>query len=272
MPHIKDVLSSEVHWQIAGWNVRDQANARVRQIMGEDAVIFAPVYVTHGGYYWSAPDLRGWRMLSDADVATNTSVHRHLDALRRKAIERFPAQESRIEQLFTVPNDDFIFFRTTDNVTEIRLTGWGFSNFKRAIGGQPIRDTEDCKLREITVSFIIDGIRQPDREFELRRPTGWVAMRTDADGIYSFGKQTPGTTIAVRDVSTGIERQVTVDTETGHVDIDVTEYLHLRINARHDGVAINGEHVIFHYGHRGGEAVLEQGVAEFRLPWMQGES
>ena len=26
MPKIKEVLSSEVHWQVAGWNTKDQAN------------------------------------------------------------------------------------------------------------------------------------------------------------------------------------------------------------------------------------------------------
>ena len=51
MPKIKEVPSTEVHWQVAIWNIRDAANARIKKIMGEDAEIFAPVYVTHSSYY-----------------------------------------------------------------------------------------------------------------------------------------------------------------------------------------------------------------------------
>lgn len=61
MPKIKEVPSTEVHWQVAIWNIRDAANARIKKIMGEDAEIFAPVYVTHSSYYWSDSDAEGWR-------------------------------------------------------------------------------------------------------------------------------------------------------------------------------------------------------------------
>ena len=63
MPKLKEVLSTEVHWQVADWHTRDQANIRIRQLMGDDARYFAPVYVTHSGYYWSDAEPAGWSLL-----------------------------------------------------------------------------------------------------------------------------------------------------------------------------------------------------------------
>lgn len=270
MPHIKEVLSSEVHWQLAGWNVRDQANARIKMLLGNDAALFAPVYVTHGGYYWSTPDTAGWRLLSDADEATAAAVRRRIEALRASVEARFPAQAEKIRLIFTVPNDDFIFFKSNGTaVPEILISGWGFANFNRARGGQPIRDVEENTLREVTLSFNIDGERQPERSFEFLKPTGWVSAATNAEGIYSFGMQNPGETISVRDGLTGIEQNLLIGPDTRHFDVDVTEFLTLRVNGTCDGNPIEGERAVFHYGHRAGEAVLEQGRADFRLPWLR---
>ncbi len=51
-PKIKgSILSSEVHWQVAGWNTIGIPGqyTHTPAPLGSEAEIFAPVYVTHGG-------------------------------------------------------------------------------------------------------------------------------------------------------------------------------------------------------------------------------
>ncbi len=274
MAKLKEVLSSEVHWQLAGWwHVKDQANSRIRSLMAADAEVFAPVYVTHGGYYWSDPDASGWTMLSDASDADRRDVVAVLEGLKRKTVDRFPAQRARIDQIFTYPNDDFVFFRRdAGGQLRVRLTGWGFANFHRAHGGSIVDVPDDDKLRDVTLSFNIDGIRVPRRPFELFRGTQWVKLDTDAQGLYNFGRQAPGATVQVRDTTTGIERIETIKEDMAHIDVDVTEYLTVRVTARRDNEPVEGETASLTYGHRSCELTLAFGVAECRLPWLEGKT
>lgn len=273
MAKLKEVLSSEVHWQLAGWwHIKDQANSRIRTLMGADSALFAPVYVTHGGYYWSDPDGSGWSLLSDASDADRTAIVSRIEGLKQNTISRYPTQKARIEQIFTYPNDDFVFYRRDkDGTLEVRLTGWGFANFHRAHGGVIVDLPDDDKIREVTISFNIDGIRVPSRPFTLFRGTQWVELTTDASGVYNFGKQAPGATVLVRDTPTGRQSNVVVDDNTGHIDVDVTEYLTVRVNAERDGEPVDGEIASVAYGHRTAELTLAAGTAECRLPWLEGE-
>ncbi len=272
MPKLKEVLSTEVHWQVADWHTRDQANIRIRQLMGDDARYFAPVYVTHSGYYWADADPAGWNLLTDASEADSREARAIIERLRAKALSRYPAQEQRISQIFTRPNDDFVFIkRRPDGTLDVRMTGWGFANFHRAYGGSIIDTPSDDHLREVKVCFSIDGRRVADREFDLWRSTSWAPMRTDHDGYYSLGMLGPGTQVQVRDKATGKERIETIADDTAIIDVDVTEYLTVRVCGRHDNIPIEGETASVVYGSRVNQLSLVQGVAECRLPWLEGE-
>ena len=53
------------------------------------------------------------------------------------------------------------------------------------------------------------------------------------------------------------------------IDVDVTEYLTVRVSARHDNVPV-GEGVKIVYGCHENELLLNQGAGECRLPWLEG--
>lgn len=271
MAKIKEVQSTEVHWKVADWAIKDQANIRIRQLMGEDARFFAPVYVTHAGFYWSDPVATGWSVLTDASDSDRAEILEFINRLHSKALSRFPAQQIRIDHVFTRPNDDFVFYRRgSDGVLDVRLSGWGFANFKRAQGG-PISDTPNGdSMKEVALGFSIDGSLVPMREFELFRGTSWAKLQTDAEGKYSLGALPPGRTIQVRDVLTGIERIEQSSETTSFIEIDVTEYLTVRIEARHDGTPVSGEKATVTYASHISELTLALGVAECRLPWLDG--
>ncbi len=272
MPKIKEVPSTEVHWQVANWNVRDVANARIKQTMGADAQYFAPVYVTHGSYYWSEPDADGWKPLTVVSEGDQAEARALLAQLQEKAIKRLPARAQQIKQVFTFPNDDFIFVRRrNDGPLELRLTGWGFANYNRAHATVISETIESDNINEITVSFSIDGQPVANREFSFARGMEWATAQTDDKGYYSFGRHMPGAQISVRDAATGIERITVVEPTTTNINVDVTQYLTLRVIARHDDAPISGEDVQIKYGRRSGILTLEQGTAGCTLPWFENE-
>lgn len=271
MPKIKEVPSSEVHWQVSNWNVRDAANTRIKQYLGADAAFFAPVYVTHSSYYWSDNDAEGWTKLPDAGADDARRARAMIEELRTRALRKAGPRAAVIEQVFCFPNDDFIFIRHREGAEmELRLTGWGFANYKRGAASTIIDTTVQQKINEITLSFSIDGRAVPHRKFSLLQGTAWVEQETDDNGIYSFGRLPQGSHIAVRDIDTGVERIVDVDENTGLIDVDVTQFVLVRITARHDEQPIGAETVNISYGHRNLPLALDNGVTTCNLPWLEG--
>ncbi len=271
MPKIKEVSSSEVHWQVASWNVRDAANARIKSTMGDDAQYFAPVYVTHSSYYWNEPDAQDWLPLSMAPEADVDEARTLIGAIKDRALKRQPGRAAILEQVFTFPNDDFIFIRRrSGDHLELRLTGWGFANFNRAHGGVISETVSEEKINEISVCFTIDGEPVPNRAFTYARGMEWVPEQTDDNGYFKFGRLAPGKQVSVRDTATGTERITLIDTDTTVINVDVTEYLTVRVVARHDDMPISGEPVAIEYGRRSTQLMLANGSASGTLPWYEG--
>lgn len=272
MPRLKEVLKSEVHWSVADCNVQDMANQRMRRLMGErNSRYFAPVYVTHASYYWADADPSGWTLLSDAVDADVSQARNIISRIKQQTMQAWPAHAQRIEQFFSWPNDDYVFIRhQADGSLDIRITGWGFANFKSAAGG-PIRElpTPDNQ-RDVSVAFTIDGRRVPSRPFQFLQGTAWADAETDAAGLFSFGRLTIGDNLQLRDKATGKEVVVAVQDDTSVIEIDVTEYLTVRVQGRFDGQPMTGDVCTLTYGHRSCEMILETGVAECRLPWLEG--
>lgn len=272
MPKIKEVPSAEVHWQVASWNVRDAANTRIRQFMGADADLFAPVYVTHSSYYWSVPDAEGWTKLTMAAEPDKMAALRLIAELKQKAFRNLPGKEAILQQVFTYPNEDFVFVRHRPGQNlEVCLTGWGFANFKRGTSGTIIDPTLESKINEITVSFSIDGERVPNRPFRRLQGTAWVDGTTDENGLFSFGQLPAGSTITVQDEPTGTERVTVLKDDTTNIDIDVTELVPFRVVCRHDGQPINGEAAHLTYHKRQSVLPLQFGVSAGQLPWFEGD-
>ncbi len=270
MPKIKEVLSSEVHWQVAGWNTKDQANIRIRQLLGSEAEIFAPVYVTHGGYYWSDAEASGWTTLTDASEADRAEAMAVIEGLRSRTVARFPQQKARIEQIFNWPNDDFVFLRRGEAGLVVRLTGWGFANYNRARGGSIIEAPAEDNIHDVKLAFLIDGMRVPSRSFEIMQGLNWAPKVTDSDGLYDLGRVAPGEVVHVRDSVTGREHSESIGKDTELVEVDVTEFVTVRLNATYDGEPIGAEEASINYGHRSQKLVLADGVAECRMPWLEG--
>lgn len=182
MAKIKQAATTEIHWNIPNWNQGTDATARLRQLLKEDARYFAKAYTGNNVYYWEneSPD---WKPLSHADNADRTEADRELSGLYRRISQAAPKY---VDQLMTVPNDDYIFYRRNqEGKTEILLTGWGYSNYKKAVGGshRVVRDkTPRCDCR---IGFTVDGELQPGRYFIAHTAGGTSNMlSTGEDGWF----------------------------------------------------------------------------------------
>lgn len=271
MAKVKEVLSSEVHWQVAGWNTKDQANIRIRQLLGNEAAMFAPVYVTHGGYYWADAASHGWSLLSDASYADTEAVLDIIDDLRQRTIARFPAQKGRIEQVFSWPNNDFVFWHRTPDGLKVLVTGWGFASYNRARGGSIVEAPDESNIRDVSLVFTVDGVRCPDRAFEIFQGITWMPHDTSADGLFELGRLTPGEEVLVRDLVSGRECKAVVGDDTAVIDFDVTEYIDVTVNASRDGKPVDGDTGKIDYGHRSEEFVLREGFFRRSMPWLGNE-
>lgn len=273
MAKLKEVPNAEVHWQVAGWNIKDQANFRIKQLLDPaDVSCFAPIYVNPSSYYWSAKDVSGWKPLSSATDQEKETARAALQRMKDNALRRNPSQGSLIDKVFTYPNDDFVLLRYNDGgKMELMVTGWGFANLNRTRGGV-ITDIVDRKeINEITLSFIIDGQAVPNRDFEYLQGMNFVPAVTDAQGIYNFGRIKEGTTVNVRDVNTGTQSITTVTPEVKHIDVDVTQFIEVRVIARKDDQPISDDSAELVYGRREARVPINQGIGKVQLPYYEGE-
>ena len=181
-----------MHWQVADWHTRDQANIRIRQLMGDDARYFAPVYVTHLRVLLVR--CRACRLVASFGCVARRFAGSacFIEGLRAKALAKYPNQQQRIDQIFTRPNDDFVFIRKLAD-------GWfgcaphrlGFANFHRAYGGSIIDAPADDSLRQVKVCFSMMAAGCPTGEFDLWRSTSWAHMKTDSEGYFDLGFSAP---------------------------------------------------------------------------------
>ncbi|MCM1376885.1 MAG: hypothetical protein NC097_04510 [Clostridium sp.] len=234
MAKIKQAGISEIHWNLPPqWGEGDTAYKRLCQLLKEDAKFFAPVKTGPKDYFWNHPE-GGWSPLSSADVGTATIVRTKLEALRSHLEQKVPTYAAK---LLTVPNDDYIFYRVDAiGQTEILLTGWGYSNYKKATGGASKKVTQDVPMMNVRIGFAVEGLPQPGRPFETFTANGMTNnFLTDAQGWFSLKGMKIGQSQQVKDSISG--KVVTLTWSSGQSEylIDVTQTMRLQVNVQKDG-------------------------------------
>ncbi len=142
----KKAYKQEVHWLFGSkLNAGPQANNKVAALLGNDvAAHFAKLKAGSGYYEWIVND--DYTFLTDADPVLAQEVNGALATLHNEVRAKAP---SIADKLLKVPNSDYVLFRRlADGSIDILLTGWGFENNKRAIGGSSLHTTlSDRDLR-----------------------------------------------------------------------------------------------------------------------------
>lgn len=273
MAKIKEVSNNEIHWLLKDWNVKSQANMRIKQLLQSDSAYFAQVNVAGPYYTWNASDTE-WLLLSSAIPLEGNVVREELKRLRKRVRTTLSGRPDIAEKILTVPNDDYVLYRIEEggNVS-LLLTGWGFRNFNKPSGGPIKIDPLSDKAHPVRISFIIDGQCVPNREFAVITSQKNVPHVTDDNGQFSFGeKVNPGKGIDIMDIPTKKIFHLVVDETRQEYDFDVTESVKINVRVEENGKPTINEEIRIAYAGFNYLLTSVNGKASKAVPFYMSEA
>ena len=182
--------------------------SKLRKILG-DNIPFAEMQSGIGNYVWSAEG-NDWKSYNYANVTEKQLIERQL-TLQRQNISSLNGMDSNTtDLLFTYPDNDFLFFRTTaDGEVEIKIAGWGYRKaFKPNHGGPITTSFTDQKKNPISIAFLRDSDPIPNNKFGIApsnsqfKSADITQYTTDEQGVYHFADIPVGKHLKLIDFST----------------------------------------------------------------------
>lgn len=276
MPNILNVTKEEIIWQLAGSSINagPQANARIKEYLGEDAKYFAPMAATSSGYIWTSP-VTGWIPLGAANESQRKSVESELQALRSRIKDRLSSKPKLAGEILSLPSDlgKYIFFKDENGTVTVIIAGWGFSNARRKVVIPPKSKKETSSVLASKIGFTINGELQPLHSFQITTHGGVPKQcNTDPEGFYHLGEQKPGTTINVYDPASG--KNISFDIEDGKSEyiLDITRQTKINIRILCDDLPKAGvDATMVYHGRNYSVSTDNQGTASFSVPYFEGE-
>lgn len=227
---------------------------------------FAKINIGSGYYLWSDTRCQWNQMIAASDF--EKSVVQDALIQTKKNIAALIGQNTA-EQLFTIPDDSYIYYNDDEGEVKILVTGWGFKKPVRIIGGP-----DDGNLKKnipVNISFSYDGEKQPLYEFGVQIPTQVKKFKTDKTGQYHFNSLTQKE-LLLKDFVTGKDFRLVVEKGREDYDFDVTIYTTLHVKATIDANPVIGEKVSVQYYGKNYEASTDaNGSAVIQLPLHDNE-
>lgn len=219
---IKKVATSEIHWSI-GWNASQQANNRLREVLGDTSKYFALLKVGNATYNWVVDTAAQWLPMGMAPDSEKALIMERTEAIKQEVYAKLQADDNLAGKICQVPNyDEYIFYRhTADGAIDVVITGWGFHNFKKA---GPFKDTWPPRpqMFQTSIAFVANGVRQPNRPFRILTPHMAKPDTTNEEGLRSF-REYPGAALSVIDDATGRRFDFVTTNADTLLEFDVTE-------------------------------------------------
>ena len=227
---------------------------------------FAKINIGNGYYLWSDTRCQWNQMVAASDF--ERSVVQDALIQTKKDIASLIGSNTA-EQLFTIPDDSYIYYNDDEGEVKILVTGWGFKKPVRVKGGP---DEGDLKRNTpVNISFSYDGEKQPMYEFGVQIPTQVKKFKTDKTGQYHFNNLTQNE-LLLKDFVTGKDFRLVVEEGREDYDFDVTIYTTLHVKATVDANPVIGEKVSIQYCGKNYEASTDaNGSAVIQLPLHDNE-
>lgn len=207
--------------------------------------IIIPRQCSMGDEYVWVVSGTNWKKFTDAPSSDKSTIATEYES--RKAAVISEIGESWAENLFSVPDDGYIYFRKNDNgAYEFALAAWGYKYPDRPEGGKLEAYIEQTPEQKVNIAFRWDGDFLKKCNFELNGNE----VQTDADGFFCFAKLLkPGTKISL---VTPAKTEENFSVELGKADyiFDVTQYVTTEIEVLFDGKPIEGVICDFSYNGR----------------------
>lgn len=137
----KEEIRSSVH-PIKGMNHHD-LYSKISKVLG-DGNPFSEMKIGHNFRTWT--DNRcTWHPLSEATYQDTVEIDNALDEARTKLSQ--VADEKTIKALFTIPDENYVFFNNDDGKMHVVLAAWGFA--KSAKDGSTGVEVGKVKLKDL---------------------------------------------------------------------------------------------------------------------------
>ena len=214
----------------------------------------------HQYLQWQLPG-GDWRSLADEkDIIVKEEVKRKLAERQRMVKGQFVNKELA-NKILTVPDDEYVFFRIDDKGSmHIRLTAWGYK-YPAKINNSGLSGLRDNSEKQMmTVTFSHDGKFLPEKTFKLNN----MERKTDGTGRYTLGELPVGYQFDI--AVDGKKEHVTVQKGADNINIDLTRYATIHIEATLDGTPYIGAEATVAYNKSLRLTTDGNGKASARLP------
>lgn len=230
---------------------------------------FSKFSIGAGYYVWQLPDGE-WKRLSDANAIEAAEVRKLMVA--RQGEVRSISDAKTAEKLFTVPSEEYVFYRLEGPEPRLMLAAWAFKWPAR----QKMRTGDKkniVKPHPISIAFVFDGVRMPARSFFIRSSKGqWGAQVTNDKGVFNFPSLQAGKEVNLKDKETDREFDFIVSESQDYYEFDLTEYTDLLVSVKQDMMPVAGETVKITFRNKEYNGVtMPDGNVLFSFPLWEGK-
>ncbi|MCR5821144.1 MAG: hypothetical protein K6F94_09415 [Bacteroidaceae bacterium] len=227
-----------------------------------DEQLFTERTPGHEYLQWELPG-EGWTSLADGDPIMRQEVtdewHRRMNAVA----SRFASNQQMGQRILTVPDESYVYYKADESGhLLIRLTAWGYRYPERISKGAASGSVAPkTQTEHVVIELLYDGQPAANHDFRLNG----YRRQTDNEGTADLGDLPIGYEF---DVEADAARQhVAVLPGQGKIQIDITTFTRVQINATLNGLPYVGASVRVQY--KGRDLTLttnEMGVCVTTLP------
>ena len=187
--------------------------------------LFAEVRKGVNDINWFSPT-DGWLSYAEADDVLRdlilSTVSQRVSEFRTAASSQ-PTLAGFVDDIVAVPGDEFYYYRFDEKgEIQVVITGWGYRKPQRSSVGA-FMGSAVPQVQSVSICFVCDGQRLPDRQFIIQTPSRPISKSTGADGLYLLGDRiTVGRTFSLQDVVTNQDFEIAVTKGQSIYELDLT--------------------------------------------------
>lgn len=211
----------------------EQISNQLQSIAPKANLIFAEHQVGAGYLQWALPgsDWTAFPNGSDSQKDIVAQVYKE----RKAQMQSFLQGSFLKDIVFSVPSEDFIFFRQNGDGWDIALTAWGYKYPNKPASGELDTWISKHDLQEVNIAFVWAGQTLPELSFKLSGYTRTTSLDgfMHVDGPLPVGKSYP--------IETLTGQSFTLLVEKGRSDyiFDLTQYCQAEIIVCQDNTALS---------------------------------
>lgn len=186
-----------------------------------------------GYLQWSMEgnDWVSFKNLNDADKADAAKVYHD----RRQSILSQLQGAKYINEIFSVPDDEFIYFRKSGSTWDIALVAWAYRYPDYQAGSELDAWRSKVLLQDVRIGFIWDKKYLKNYEFKIENQTRY----TSSDGWFELDRSVPvGSKYSIV-ASSGEAFTLTVEEGQSEYVYDLTRYFIVEVNVCKDNVPVS---------------------------------